>query len=144
MIFLTLSATFQEVVCQMEEVFAGLCQSWSWREENVQTLSQSHVVLSGIFKMEFGKLLHLWVMVSLKAFTTKMIFGLSLFDTYCIFYYVKYWIQLNIQKYLKIISEYIMLQWNISLLSYFAVCVHNYTIYRLITSFLSSEINSLE
>lgn len=119
----------------------SLCRTLSvmtWREENVQTLSQSHVVLSGILKTEFGKLSHLWVTVSLKVFTTETIFGLSLFDTSCIFYYVKYWIQLNIQKYLKIILEYSMLQWNISLLSSFSVCVHNYTIYRLITSFSSS------
>lgn len=123
-IFLPLSTIFQGVQgCQMQEVFAGLCQSWSSREENVQTLSQSCVVLSGILKIEFWKLPYLWVRVSLKAFDTNTIFGLFLFDTSHIFYYTKYWIQLNMQKYLKIILEYNILQWNMSLLSCFALFI---------------------
>lgn len=96
----------------------SLCRTLSvmtWREENVQTLSKSHVALSGILKTEFGKLSHLWVMVSLKVFTTETIFGLSLFDTSCIFYYMKYWIQLNIQNTWK-------LSWNTACYSGTSLC----------------------
>lgn len=47
-------------------------------------------MLSGSLENEFGKLPHLWEWVGWKAFTTKMIAVLSLFDTFGILYYMKY------------------------------------------------------
>lgn len=79
-----------------KEVFAGPCQSCLRKEENVLTLYQSYVMLSGIFETEFRKLTHLWGMVGWKAFTTMKIALLSLFDTFHIFCYLKFCIQLNI------------------------------------------------